>query len=166
MVTVREPAFGVETSAVRGGACYEASSADLGSIDYSWKAAADVTVESVELIDAEGVRLVGAQTVPPVNRGGDIPVGGEFAWGEPGADVGRRFIRWDEREPADQHVYSAGDTGLFVLHLRYAPGQGTSAGLRVRYTVDGEKTAPGPYTAEVRNELRWQVVRGKEKCHL
>lgn len=164
-VTVKEPAFTVETSAQRQATCYDAGSADIASIDYSWKAATDVTVTDVELVDARGVRLVGAaQTVPPVNRGGEIPLGGEFTWGKPHPTAGSRFVFWGERERVDFHTFSAGETGLFVLHLRYSPGRGSSAGLRVSYTVDGEDTAPGPYTAEVGNELRWQVVTGKEKC--
>jgi hypothetical protein len=156
------PVFTVEANTPRAQSCYDLRSADLGSIDYSWRSSGTVSVTDVQLIDAEGVELrQPVQTVPPVNGGGQIPVGGEFLWKFPGKQItGNRFIVWGEREPVDAHVFGDGETGLFLLHLRYLPGRGSSHGLRVTYTLEGDDLER---TAEVTNDLRWDVT-SKRRC--
>jgi hypothetical protein len=166
-VTRVEAAFSVQTGNVRTRACYEPRSSELASIDYTWRAAADVEVTEVELIDGTGIRLVGTPvTVPPVNYGGRIDLGGELTWaGHEKRLAGNHLLSWPGHESVADHVFSRGQTGLFVLHVRRSMGHGSSHGLRVTYRVSG----PGDgntYTAEVRNQVRWQVVRHGTRCRV
>ena len=166
-VTTVQPALRVETGNRRSRACYEGASRDLASLDYSWHAATDVHVTRVELIDPEGVRLLGTPvTVPPVNYGGRLDLGGELTWkGHERLLAGNRLLSWPLRERLDTADLSAGQSGLFVLHVRRSPGRGVSHGLRVTYTVPhggGEKT----YDAEARDQSSWRVVGPGQRCRL
>ncbi len=167
-VTHTDPAFSVTSGTESSQACLDERSADLATYDYGWASEAEVTVTGIELVDAKGVELVGEPlTVPPVNLGGTVAAGGEITWAEHARHLSRlRFVSWSQREDAELKTYSPGETGVFVLHLRYQPGRGSSHGLRVTYTVRDLGQDLGPYTAEVRNDLQWQVVLPGQRCTL
>ena len=166
-VTLTRPAFSVSTSSLRGRGCYDSRRPDLASFDYTWSSAADVTVTGVDLIQPVGVRLVGpVLTIPPTNPGGRAMTGGEAAWATR-ADVlsELRDLRWSDREPVASRTFSADETGVFLLHLRLT-GSGSSRGARVSYTVTELGQEYGPYVTEVRNRLRWQLVKPGGRCRI
>ena len=162
-VTRVEPALAVTTDTRRATVCYEADGRDLAYVDYSWRAATDLTVSKVELVDPVGVRLVGRPvTVPPVNYGGRIDYGGILDWKTHEKRLARnRFVTWAGRDRVDLYDFSGGQTGMFVVHLRLAKGTGSSHGLRVTYrTADGSDT----YTAEATDDLTWKYVGPRGTC--
>jgi hypothetical protein len=140
------------TASSAGTSSFRSDLGDLGWMDATWEAATDVDWVSFRL-QGEGVRTVGAPiSVPPVNTGGTIAVGGEFQWPPDHAVRTTRGLSWFQRASTRFLSMSAGDTGLLVFHLRFdedvvaGEQQARATALRTRWTLpdgtEGEATTP------------------------
>lgn len=94
-----------------------------------------MTLESVKLLGAEGIRLLGAFVVP---SRGKIPYGGLFNGYPPGGEQAKSGkLDWDHQVPLDGATLQPGDKHGWVIGLqssrRVAVGRYKS--LRFRYSA-------------------------------
>ena len=81
-VTQDKAALAFESADVGAVSCKDGGPIeDLAWFDVTWRTETDVDGFTVELVDADGITKVGpALTVPPVNVGGQIALGGTSTW--------------------------------------------------------------------------------------
>lgn len=120
------PALELETDVVSGSACFaglrKPGRSELAWLDFTWRADADLESFEPRLIGARGVRLVGdSWTVPPVNFGGRIAVGGQATWHGWKKAVSGPQVVVDQGGPTWSWSPIEGETGLLVLHVRVDP---------------------------------------------
>lgn len=140
-----QDAVAVQVSSA-GTSCFRDDLGDLGWMDATWEAADDVDRVSFRL-RGEGVRSIGVPiSVPPVNTGGTIAVGGAFQWPPDRTVTTTTGISWSQRESTRFLSMSRGDTGLLVFHLRFddevvaGEERASLSGLRTRWTLaDGTR---------------------------
>lgn len=109
----------------------------------------DVTLESAELIDAQGLEIVGAAIVPSDKKANGL------VWSQwPPAYPGAEETLKEEGQSVPGAVIKPAQTWFLWVGVRARTGAGSSGAVRVNYLHDGQ---------ELQQEVRYslQIVAGK-----
>ena len=168
-VTRAVPALSVTTDVIRSRNCLARRFSDIAMVDFQIKTAADIGDLTIDLIDPQGMRIIGQPLlVPAVNRGGEIPYGGDITW-DARAEVLRdqKLVEWLSREPARFAAPVAGSSYLVVLHLEFTDRRASYEGVRVNYRLEGRggATTTGPQlTSTAEADVDYRIVPRLSDC--